>query len=350
MRFAIAGSTALALICWSTFPAVACLWDSDTLEQEQSQFPGTLELVLGKFPRHTKAFYEWRAKDREAKLAAVGEDQRDPRLVDDLAVSYDKLGRRSEAIALMEAELQRQPGRYETLANLGTFYIHNGELEKGVEFIAKAIEVNPDAHFGREIYQQLLVQYLLLRKEQGQKKLPMARDGKGFAEFVLEMRKDMVAEGKEREEIAAATQGVLGMMRFGNHDSPVLLEALGDLLTFQPKGGSHKDLNAIPRNLAARVYLKAAYEAGDDEEVADAYRRSADRVSTLVLSNNKPLQLRTLEIEFKKELKDAENWYRILERREAKWIRDSKDPEAEFRAAYFTNEGTEPDSVDSGKR
>ena len=62
---------------------------------------------------------------------------------------------------------QLYPGLYETRANLGTFYIHAGELEQGVEQIELAIEINPDAHFGREIYQKHLVNYVLTRKVDG---------------------------------------------------------------------------------------------------------------------------------------------------------------------------------------
>jgi len=39
--------------------AVACLWDYDTLKQERARFPSTLELITGKFLRHSPEFYEW---------------------------------------------------------------------------------------------------------------------------------------------------------------------------------------------------------------------------------------------------------------------------------------------------
>ena len=46
----------------------ACLWDYDTLKQERARFPETLELITGKFLRHSKEFYEWRIQDRLQKL------------------------------------------------------------------------------------------------------------------------------------------------------------------------------------------------------------------------------------------------------------------------------------------
>ena len=50
--------------------ATACLWDSDTLQQERARFPSTLEIITGKFLRHSPEFYEWRIKDRTEKLKA----------------------------------------------------------------------------------------------------------------------------------------------------------------------------------------------------------------------------------------------------------------------------------------
>ena len=49
--------------------APACLWDTDTLWQERRAFPGTLELIVGKFAQHTDDFYEWRVRDRRGRLA-----------------------------------------------------------------------------------------------------------------------------------------------------------------------------------------------------------------------------------------------------------------------------------------
>jgi len=60
---------------------------------------------------------------------------------------------------------------YRYLANLGTFHAHrwigNGgdreslsDLEIAADLIRRAIELNPDAHFGRERYQLLAIEWL----------------------------------------------------------------------------------------------------------------------------------------------------------------------------------------------
>lgn len=38
-------------------PLSACEWDYDTLQLERQRFPSALELVTGKFSRHTPEFY-----------------------------------------------------------------------------------------------------------------------------------------------------------------------------------------------------------------------------------------------------------------------------------------------------
>src|SRR5947207_15309999 len=92
--------TLLALLAFALFPlaVAACLWDYDTLKMERQRFPGTLEISTGKFLRHSPAFYEWRVKDRLAKL------EKEPTNLDwhdDLAVAYDKLGQTDKAIEVM---------------------------------------------------------------------------------------------------------------------------------------------------------------------------------------------------------------------------------------------------------
>src|SRR5262245_5321657 len=116
-RLAICGAAVLPLVLTSA--ALACLWDSDTLQMERLRFPGALEIITGKFVRHSRAYYEWRIIDRRAKLAATPND---PALIDDLAVAYAKLGRPEEGIAILEKSLALAPDRYETLSNLGTLH------------------------------------------------------------------------------------------------------------------------------------------------------------------------------------------------------------------------------------
>ena len=126
---------------------------------------------------------------------------------------------------------------YETAANLGSFYIHAGQRDKGLSLIDKALQINPDAHFGREKYQRLFVEYVMTRGRNGVTPLPLGdaidkpfvREGRGsFLQFVVQKQGTRNLDEPQRQ---AAVKGILGMMKFSNHEAPMLLEALGELLS-----------------------------------------------------------------------------------------------------------------------
>ncbi len=331
--------------------ARACLWDRDTLAMERERFPTALELITGKFLRRSFALYLWRIDDRIERLST---DPENLALQDDLAVAYDKTGQHDKAIALATAMRARKPGRYETEANLGTFYIHAGDREQGLRHIRAALKINPDAHFGREKYQALLAEYVLLRLRENNGTLrfplggesskqqaaaaathedapagamprspaPAAREIGNFHEFVL----SRAAASARSKETAAAVRGVLGMMKFGNFESPVLLEALGDLLLF----GSvhHTERNAA--QLAARAYLKASYHVKNAAARAE-YRRQAENV----LRATPDLTLDTLEAQLKREIDEARAWFAAVEANEKQWIAEGRNPDEAFERTYY---------------
>lgn len=302
------------LIC--AVPALACIWDCETIAQETQRFPGTLELITGRFPRHTPEFYRWRVADRERRLAR---DPKNLQLLDDLAVSYEKLGDHERAIALAKRQLRLAPNRYETQANLGTFYFHQGQFEAGKIHIQRALAINPQAHFGRERYQLALVEYRLQRSKLRPSVEEVAMMGwqvGPFGEFLPEKQR-----GRE------AVVGVLGMMRFGHFDSPVLLEALGDLLT----DGS-RDLDQD--DLRARAYLKAAFESRETDEIK-YFRASAEHAD---VASDDGGNFEDLEREFLGEISEAKQWYESYRQQELAWIGDGKNPEAEYSLRFASEE------------
>ena len=102
-------------------------------------------------------------------------------LLDDLGAGLDHLGEHDEAVRVLRDKLHQQEahgdsGRklYTTYANLGTFLIHASfgpaqrgdaaakrRLREGLGLIRKAIEVNPHAHFDREIWQAVAATWRL---------------------------------------------------------------------------------------------------------------------------------------------------------------------------------------------
>ena len=320
----------------------ACLWDFDTIDMERSKFPSVLELIVGKFLRHSKAFYEWRIEDRTTRLENAS-DEKQPALYDDLAVAYEKTGQTQKAIELTLKLEELFPGRYETAANLGTFYIHSGQFEEGLKHIVRALEINPEAHFGRERYQKLLVEYVRSKQlEDGPIPLPLEPDPEnyfpvGFAAFVLSARdidfKTSANQGRVANELSRARKGVLGMMRFGDHTSPVLLEALADLLV------AAFDREKDAKQLATRALLRASQAV--EGEARQAYRSKADRYLKMQLrppelaeKDYDQMLLTDVENHLADEVKDADAWFAQVAANESRWVAEGSNPDQEFRATY----------------
>ncbi|MDQ2731015.1 MAG: hypothetical protein M3Y56_05100, partial [Armatimonadota bacterium] len=149
--------------------AWACLndHDSDTLAHQAKQLPDVVRVITGRFERNPPLYYEMRIS-RETK-----DLQKDPTrlpLYDDVAVAYDRLHRDDEAIQWIEkkrdqlehlsatnAEVHEHWYRY--YANVGTFWAHRWlrsgadrtrihEMEVARDYIAQALKLNPNAHFG----------------------------------------------------------------------------------------------------------------------------------------------------------------------------------------------------------
>lgn len=160
--------------------AFACLWDRDTLAEEAKGRPGSLKIIVGWFDRYPPTYYQMRLERVSKELEAAPNDLG---LYDDAAVACERLGRVDEAIGWMAKkkavldslpESEAKEHRYRYLSNLGTFHLHRwilqpqaqresdpGDLRQSEKLIAQAIEENPDAHFGREIYQLMAIRWLL---------------------------------------------------------------------------------------------------------------------------------------------------------------------------------------------
>ncbi|MEM6690088.1 MAG: hypothetical protein AAF664_11715 [Planctomycetota bacterium] len=318
MRFLLA--LVLLGLFLSSSDTLGCLWDSETISSEKQRFPDVHEAIAGYFPRHSRAFYEWRIEATSKKPI----EQREPIDFDDIAVAFDKLGEHEKAIEIMKDKIARWPKdyRYESEANLGTFLIHAGKLEQGLKHIQNAIEINPNAHFGREVYQQRLVEYLIERGVD-KKTLPLS-NGMTFASTSASYLAPLPESANKdwEQEIKDATKGILGMMRFGHYDSPILLEALGDLLSADLGEGGAK-------MLACRAYLKASYEV-EGAASSDDYRRKAE----MAIHNQEGWELEDVEAQLKWEIEQGVELFNSIQSYELEWISIGNDVVTEFDAKF----------------
>jgi len=296
-------------------PVGACLWDSDTLAEEKARFPDTQEMLAGNFPRHSKEFHEWRKLRCETLLK---ERPSDAALYDDLAVSQHKLGDHKGAIATMIAKEKVKPGLYETYSNLGTFYIYTGDLQEALKWIDKALEIKSDAHFGRERYQRLLVEWVLARDHESDADHPSSPN---FAAYVLfkESRKTKPEPGDRETIRREALKGVMGMMRFADFDNPLLQEAAGDVLGFG-------ELKENAAHLAHQAYLNASMKGTKDDR-----SRIAAKISVLEESNE---NLKGDPTRLKEERQKGAALAAQVREDERTWIKAGKDAAMEFDGKY----------------
>ncbi|WP_395742485.1 hypothetical protein [Prosthecobacter sp.] len=148
-------------------PLCACLWDRDTIAMEAQGRLEVVETMVGWFDRFPPEYYQMRL-DRVTK--EIGTTPERLELYDDAAVACDRLGRHDDAVAWMDRKSARMAAlppeqttdhRYRMHANLGVFRTHqwiktlerNAQEEKlklAIEEVKTALEINPNAHFGRE--------------------------------------------------------------------------------------------------------------------------------------------------------------------------------------------------------
>ena len=88
----------ILVIAFVATPALACLWDDDTLRDERRGMPGIAEVLAGRFEKHSDFFY---TKRIEAMTAAIAADPKNLGAYDNLAVAHEKLGDQDAAIAVM---------------------------------------------------------------------------------------------------------------------------------------------------------------------------------------------------------------------------------------------------------
>ena len=228
---------------------LACLWDHDTLRVESLGLPGVLEAITGHFEQNPPRYYQMRL---ERVMKELEKDPSQLALYDNAGVACDRLGKSDEAISWMVKKKQQidllsvrkqNPAKikehhikdhmkehhYRYLANLGTFYIHrwlkNGADQNKMEdvalsrkFIAEAIKLNPNAHFGREKVQLLAIRWVQNPPELG-RRVPTI------------FKMNLALPKKEQIATSDFIQGITGMIVMGAAwESVDLMAALEEAL------------------------------------------------------------------------------------------------------------------------
>jgi hypothetical protein len=207
----------------------ACAWDDDTLSIEAKGLPTVVDAIVGRLDINPPEYFTLRLKLSQER---IDRDANDYEAYDNIAVAQDKLGNykaAAEILAKKRARLEqnnvkptKDPLRdpwYRYHANLGTVYAHQwvGEkrggditlLDKAIQQIKRAIEINPKAHFNRERVQLELLKVLETSSN--------PRKDANSVDFSKEEWRKIVDQVGEK----AATEAVIGIMLMGiSADSP----------------------------------------------------------------------------------------------------------------------------------
>jgi len=172
---------ATLLVCFSV-SAKACLndRDSDALATQNARFPDALRVLSGRFERNPPRFYLMRIArvNRQLKVRP-----REFGLYDDLAVALDKSGDDESALRAMATKRALLPpfdardetskeAWYRYYANNGTFRVHRflkqgakpsalPDLQLARTEIHRALQIKPNAHWGREKYQLAVMDWMI---------------------------------------------------------------------------------------------------------------------------------------------------------------------------------------------
>ena len=116
------------------------------------------------------------------------------------------------------------------------------------------------------------------------------------------------------------------LMKFSNHQHPILLEALGDLLI-----GSNKRLYnpKDAKRLAARAYFAAGLNSPDQTT-----KKSYQAKAALALVGHR-MGLKNLQAKFVREQKRGQDYFYSIQRNEQVWIKKGLNPDREFERKYY---------------
>ncbi len=308
--------------------AAPCYNDSDTNLTELRDNLDITYAIAGRFTIYPPEYYKRRV---EIQTANLKKNPNNLTAYDNLAVAYDRLGKHDEAIATIRKERQLiESGkinpltevkdelvpnappvnhRYTVEANEGTFLIHRWisgggnpkNLTDAIEaekHIAKAIEINPNAHFGREFAQLYCMRAILKGAKDGDWK-------RNFTENLI-----AIAD-QDKVDHKALRKGIAGMMVLGNAwNSPVMLKAIAYLV---PTDGQVVELaQYFSRNLMGEAF--ARNEESDDPVNDKAWNTFEDSVEIKIEGKLEHHEFATffprLEVNAKELRDNREGWIR----------------------------------------
>ncbi len=253
--------------------AIACYNDNDTYLTELRDNLDVTNAIIGRFTLYPPEYYKKRI---EIQTAILEKDPNNLDAYDNIAVAYDRIGEGDKALKWIREKrkhLVNAPSLqlYSTEANEGTFLIvrwirgHKpGDLTDAIEsekHIAKALQINPNAHFGREFAQLYCIRAMI---ECGKQKEWMPT----FTQKLISIAdRDHINRKKLR-------YGIAGMMVLGAAwNSPLFIQAIAELVPEEGQVASlcKQKLRAIGKNTSGAPDLRYVDERYFDRDLVEEF-------------------------------------------------------------------------------
>lgn len=149
------------LLCMACIPAMAyaCLNEKHVSKYGKETFDHFSIGDLRLYKNHNIAELELAVTNLLSAKPATEEDILSNK--NNLAVNYIKLGKLAQAETILSELLKKHPNDYSVIINLGTLYELQGKNTKALEYIKKALTIDPDSHSGSEWFHVKVLEYKL---------------------------------------------------------------------------------------------------------------------------------------------------------------------------------------------
>jgi tetratricopeptide (TPR) repeat protein len=169
------------------------------------------------------------------------------KLKSDLALLELKIGDKQKALLTFEELYKAYPDEYNIIGNLGTAYEVTGNNKKALEFITKAIEMNPNSHQGSEwIHKRILEEKL--KSVTSTSKIINLTKGKSFIHWFVNDKTPTADLEKLSTHLSYQLKERMAFINPPNEIVAILLIDLGDIqykLGFKEKAFEYYDKAAI---------------------------------------------------------------------------------------------------------
>lgn len=137
----------------------ACLNEHHVTKYGKESIDGFSLYETHFYKQHNKAELEQYIKNLQAIQSKTAEDILANK--NSIAVSYIKLGKLEESEKILNDLYKQYPADYSVTINLGTLYELQGKNQKALEYIKKAVAINPGSHAGSEWFHIRVLEFKL---------------------------------------------------------------------------------------------------------------------------------------------------------------------------------------------